>query len=47
MAAEWRLDLDPKTRAGQTPLHLAAAHGHGKVVQVAPRSLRAYSSTHS
>ena len=41
---EWRLDLDPRTRAGQTPLHLAAAHGHGKVVQVVPRSLRACST---
>ena len=35
VAGEWRLDLNPKTRHGQTPLHLAAAHGHGTLVQVA------------
>ena len=33
VAAEWRLDLNPKTRDGQTPLHLAAAYGHNKLVQ--------------
>lgn len=31
-AREWRLDLNPKTRDGSTPLHLAAAAGHTKMI---------------
>ncbi len=44
VAGEWRLDLNPKTRHGQTPLHLAAAHGHGTLVQAAPPTMSVLSS---